>query len=168
MVAAFLVSGCSGSGSSSSGIKAPAGPVSSSLQTAIDGWSFPNFPSSTYPKVDFDETDLVVMFGSGEKVCVGGVATPCVLTAEASAWARMVNQARSSGHCEGLVALASSRFNGKEAPATVKLPTQDETLHAIMRTFATQFIPEVQDEIQKWLNASLEDKLNAMKSSLAT
>ena len=165
VVLALLISGCSSSGSS--GPKAPAGPVASTLQTATDGWSFPNFPSSSYPEVNFDENDLVAMFGSGDKVCVGAVATPCVLTAEASAWARMVNQARASGHCEGLVALASSRFNGKETPATVKLPTQGETLHAIMRAFATQFIPEVQSEIQKWLASSLNDKVDALKSSIA-
>ena len=165
LVGTIVMSGCSGSGSS--GSKAPAGPVASTLQTATDGWSFPNFPSSTYPDVNFDESDLVAMFGSGDEVCVGANAAPCVLTAEASAWARMVNQARSSGHCEGLVALASSRFNGKETPATVELPTQGETLHAIMRTFATQFIPEVQTEIQKWLGSSLDDKVDALKTSIA-
>lgn len=165
LVGTIVMSGCSGSGSSDT--KAPAGPVASTLQTATDGWSFPNFPASTYPDVNFDESDLVAMFGSGDKVCVDGNAAPCVLTAEASAWARMVNQARASGHCEGLVALASSRFNGKESPSTVELPTQGETLHAIMRTFATQFIPEVQVEIQKWLSSSLDDKVDALKTSIA-
>lgn len=165
LVGTIVMSGCSGSGSSDT--KAPAGPVASTLQTATDGWSFPNFPASTYPDVNFDESDLVAMFGSGDKVCVDGNAAPCVLTAEASAWARMVNQARASGHCEGLVALASSRFNGKESPSTVELPTQGETLHAIMRTFATQFIPEVQAEIQKWLSSSLDDKVDALKTSIA-
>jgi alpha-tubulin suppressor-like RCC1 family protein len=159
--------GSGGGGASSGGGDAPSGAVATGLQTATDGWSFPNFPSSAYADVNFDETDLVSMFGSDETICVGGVATPCKLTAEAAAWARMVNQARASGHCEGLVALASSRFNNKETPATVKLPSQDETLHAIMRTFATQFLPEVQDSIGKWMAASFEDKIDEMKKSFA-
>ena len=159
--------GGSGGGASSSGGKAPDGAIATGLQTATDGWSFPNFPSSAYADVNFDETDLVSMFGSDETICVGGVATPCKLTAEAAAWARMVNQARASGHCEGLVALASSRFNNKETPSTVKLPSQQETLHAIMRTFATQFLPEVQESIGKWMAASFEDKIDEMKKSFA-
>ena len=172
-LAALVFSACgggaggSGGGASSGGGKAPDGAVATGLQTATDGWSFPNFPSSSYPDVNFDETDLVSMFGSDETICVGGVATPCKLTAEAAAWARMVNQARASGHCEGLVALASSRFNNKETPATVKLPSQDETLHAIMRTFATQFLPEVQESITKWVAASFEDKIDELKKSFA-
>ena len=159
--------GTGGGASSGGGGDAPSGAVATGLQTATDGWSFPNFPSSAYADVNFDETDLVSMFGSDETICVGGVATPCKLTAEAAAWARMVNQARASGHCEGLVALASSRFNNKETPATVKLPSQDETLHAIMRTFATQFLPEVQDSIGKWMAASFEDKIDEMKKSFS-
>ena len=173
-LAALVFSACGGGAggggggaSSGGGGDAPSGAVATGLQTATDGWSFPNFPSSAYADVNFDETDLVSMFGSDETICVGGVATPCKLTAEAAAWARMVNQARASGHCEGLVALASSRFNNKETPATVKLPSQQETLHAIMRTFATQFLPEVQESIGKWMAASFEDKIDEMKKSFA-
>jgi uncharacterized protein YjdB len=146
----------------------PSGAVATGLQPVTDGWSFPNYPSSSYPDVNFDASDLVAMFGSDETICVGGVADPCELTAEAAAWARMVNQARASGHCEGLVALASSRFNNKETPETVKLPTEAETLHAIMRAFATQFIPEVQESINKWMAASLQEKVDELKRSLAT
>ena len=160
----IALSACGGSGGSSSS----SGPVATELQTTINGWSFPNYPSSEFPETDFNEADLVSMFGSGEEICVGGVATPCKLTAEASAWARMVNQSRASGHCEGLVAIASTRFNNKETPITVKLPTQDETLHAIMRAFATQFLPEVQDSITQWLNKSLEEKIDELKTSFAT
>ena len=159
--------GGSGGGASSGGGDAPSGAIATGLQTAIDGWSFPNFPSSSFPDVNFDETDLVSMFGSDETICVGGVAEPCKLTAEAAAWARMVNQSRASGHCEGLVALASSRFNNKEQPATVKLPSQEETLRAVIRTFATQFLPEVQDSITKWAAASFEEKIDELKKSFA-
>mgnify|MGYP000382970853 CR=1 FL=1 len=55
-----------------------------------------------------DVNDLVAMFAGG--ACVGGNVDPCVPTAEAAAWARMVNQARASGHCEGLGVQAASRF----------------------------------------------------------
>jgi alpha-tubulin suppressor-like RCC1 family protein/uncharacterized protein YjdB len=163
----IALSACGGSGGSSSS-GSSSGSVATELQTTINGWSFPNYPSSEFPDTDFNEADLVSMFGSGEEICVGGVATPCKLTAEASAWARMVNQSRASGHCEGLVAIASTRFNNKETPDTVKLPTQDETLHAIMRAFATQFLPEVQDSITLWLNKSLEEKVDELKTSFAT
>ena len=160
----FALSACGGSSGSSSS----SGPVATDLQTSINGWSFPNYPSSEFPDTDFNEADLVSMFGSGDQICVGGVATPCKLTAEASAWARMVNQSRASGHCEGLVAIASTRFNNKESPDTVKLPTQNESLHAIMRAFATQFLPEVQDAITLWLNKSLEEKIDELTKSFAT
>jgi uncharacterized protein YjdB len=163
LIVVIALAACGGSKGSSS----PSGPVATDLQTSLNGWSFPNYPSSEFPDKDFNEADLVSMFGSGEEICVGGVATPCKLTAEASAWARMVNQSRASGHCEGLVAIASTRFNNKESPDTVKLPTQDETLHAIMRAFATQFLPEVQDAITMWLNKSLEEKLDELKNSFA-
>jgi uncharacterized protein YjdB len=160
--------GSAGGGGAAGGGDAPAGPVVVGLQPSVDGWSFPNFPSSSFPEVNFGTADVVSMFGSDESICVGGVAEPCELTAEAAAWARMVNQARASGHCEGLVVLASSRFNNKETPETVKLPTVDETLGAIMRAFATQFIPEVQESIGKWMSMSLADKVAELKRSLAT
>ena len=157
----IALSACGGSQGSSSA----SGPVATDLQTSINGWSFPNYPSSEFPDTDFNEADLVSMFGSGDEICVGGVATPCKLTAEASAWARMVNQSRASGACEGLVAIASTRFNNKEQPSTVKLPAQTETLHAVMRAFATQFLPEVQDAITMWLNKSLEEKIDELTKS---
>ena len=72
--------------------------ISSGLIPNENGFSFPNFGSSASPEI-FDETDIIAMFGASE--CLDGVAEPCVLTAEAAAWARMVNETRSSGHCEG-------------------------------------------------------------------
>ena len=160
----IALAACGGSSGSSS----QSGPVATELQTSINGWSFPNFPASAFPKTDFDDADLVSMFGSGDEICVGGVATPCTLTAEAAAWARMVNQSRASGHCEGLVAIASTRFNNNETPETVKIPSQDETIHALMRAFATQFLPEVQDAISMWINKSLEEKIDELKNSFVT
>jgi uncharacterized repeat protein (TIGR02543 family) len=160
----IALAACGGSSGSSS----QSGPVATDLQTSINGWSFPNFPASAFPKTDFNETDLVSMFGSGDEICMGAVATPCKLTAEAAAWARMVNQSRASGHCEGLVAIASTRFNNKETPDTVKIPSQEETIHALMRAFATQFLPEVQDAISMWINKSLEEKIDELKNSFVT
>ena len=168
---------CGGGGGSSSGgggaaggdgAPAPDGAVASSMQPQLNGWAFPNFPSATFPDINFDTSDLVSMFGGGPEVCVDGVAEPCTLTAEAAAWARMVNQARATGHCEGLVALASARFNAAQLPETVKLPSEEEEIRALMRAFATQFVPEVQDAIAKWTKASLADKVDELKRSFAS
>ncbi|MFZ9697666.1 MAG: Ig-like domain-containing protein, partial [Ilumatobacteraceae bacterium] len=160
--------GGDGAGAAKNGAPAPDGAVATRMQPQLNGWAFPNFPSATFPDLNFDTADLVSMFGSGPAVCVDGVAEPCTLTAEAAAWARMVNQARATGHCEGLVALASARFNKAELPETVKLPSQEEEIRAVMRAFATQFVPEVQESIQKWTKASLAEKVDELKRSFAT
>lgn len=136
------------------------------MKPEANGFSFPNFPSSAYP-IQFDEKDLVGMFGSNETVCVDAVADPCVPTAEAAAFARMVNQARATGHCEGLVTVALSRFDAKEQPSTVALPAEGETLDTIMRAFATQFIPEAQKDAEKWAGKSLKDKIAALAESFS-
>ena len=93
LIVVVALAACGGSGGSG-GSSSPSGPVATDLQTSINGWSFPNYPASEFPDTDFNEADLVSMFGSGDEICVGGVTTPCKLTAEASAWARMVNQSR--------------------------------------------------------------------------
>ncbi|MFM7409218.1 MAG: hypothetical protein ACKO3L_00230, partial [Actinomycetota bacterium] len=80
-------------GSTKNAVAVPTGAVATKLQPQLNGWAFPNFPSATFPELNFDTADLVSMFGSGPDVCVDGVAEPCTLTAEAAAWARMVNQA---------------------------------------------------------------------------
>jgi hypothetical protein len=110
---------------------------------------------------------MVAMFGNGVEICTS-TSSPCTLTAEAAAWARMVNQARSSGHCEGLAVMSASRFQEKSTPATFSLQNSGDTTHAIMRAFATQFLPEVQDAISIWINKSLEEKLDELKNSFAT
>lgn len=140
--------------------------VASSLQPTEDGFAFANFPSSSYPE-QFDGEELVAMFGADPAVCVDGVAEPCRLTAEAAAFARMVNQSRAAGHCEGLTAVSQARFNARSEPQTVVLPDDEETISAIMRAFATQFVPEVRDEVERWLSTSLDDKIEAVRSSLA-
>jgi hypothetical protein len=136
------------------------------MQPVQNGFAFANFPASWYEE-QFDTDDLVALFGTDLSVCVDGVAEPCELTAEAAAFARMVNQARASGHCEGLVAVAQARFNQTSTPVTGELPDDADTIDAIMRAFATQFVPEVRAEVERWLAASLPEKLAALEASLA-
>jgi uncharacterized protein YjdB len=178
-VGLLVVTACGGGGGASSGggdaagptknaVAAPTGAVATNLQPQLNGWAFPNFPSATFPDLNFDTADLVSMFGSGPDVCVDGLAEPCTLTAEAAAWARMVNQARATGHCEGLVVLASARYNRAELPETVKLPSEEEEIRAVLRAFATQFVPEVQKSIEGWTKASLPEKIDELKRSFAS
>jgi hypothetical protein len=136
------------------------------MQPPENGFAFANFPAAWYP-AQFDADDLVAMFGPDPSVCIDGVADPCELTAEAAAFARMVNQARASGHCEGLVAVAQARFNQTSSPVTGQLPDDADTIDAIMRAFATQFIPEVRAEVERWLAATLAEKVTALETSIA-
>jgi hypothetical protein len=143
---AIVLTSCGGGNSAQSGSDAV---VASGMAMQTHSFSFANFGAST-TDVNFDETDLVAMFGNEDGVCVGGVSDPCVPVAEAAVWARMVNQARQSGHCEGFAVLAASRFEKNETPATSLLKNEGEVTHGLMRAFATQFLPEVQQETTKW------------------
>jgi len=139
--------------------------VSTTLRPLTDGFSFPNFPASVSSET-FDVNDLVAMFAGG--ACVGGNVDPCVPTAEAAAWARMVNQARASGHCEGLIVQAASRFAASVDPKTVDLPNQGEITHGIFRAFATQFLPETQADTDSWAKKSLRQIVNGLVESFKT
>jgi hypothetical protein len=158
---ALIIAGCSGGATDS----APqlSLPIATTLRPTPDGFSFPNFPGSVTPE-QFDASDLVAMFGEG--ACVGGVIDPCDPIAEAAAWARMVNQARASGHCEGLVVEASKRFNAAIKPLTVDLANEGEVTHKIFRSFATQFFPEVQAERDEWAKKSLRQIVDEIGMSL--
>ncbi|MEY4634177.1 MAG: hypothetical protein RLZ18_1549, partial [Actinomycetota bacterium] len=158
-----VLAACGGGGGGSVDLS----PVATKVQVAENGFSFPNFPATAY-KNEFSAGDVTNMFGSGPAVCASGRGESCVLTAEAAAFARMVNQSRASGHCEGLVAVALTRFDTSADPPTVKLPDQDETIHTIMRAFATQFIPEAQADVEKWLGKSLDEKIAALVESFKT
>lgn len=164
VAAAGLVLG-SCSGGSGDAVDVEAVPVASGLTVTADAFTFANFPSGTITE-EFNTDDLVEMFGSGPDVCRGG-STPCVATPEAAAFARMVNQARTSGHCEGLVVLAASRFIRKVEPKTSALGKDVEVLHAILRAFATQFIPETQDEADGFSRKSLKEIVGALAASFA-
>ena len=139
--------------------------VATTMRPLTDGFSFPNFPSSVSVET-FDVNDLVTMFGPS--VCVGEEDDPCIPTAEAAAWARMVNQARASGHCEGLVVQSAVRFASAVSPKTVDLPNEGEVTHAIYRAFATQFLPETQEDTDKWAKKSLREIANALVDSFKT
>ncbi|MFM8388900.1 MAG: hypothetical protein ACKOA5_06620, partial [Actinomycetota bacterium] len=67
-----------------------------------------------------------------------------------------------------LVVLASARYNRAELPETVKLPSEEDEIRAVMRAFATQFVPEVQQSIEGWTKASLAEKVDELKRSFST
>ena len=136
--------------------------VSTDLKPMTHGWSFSNFPSTVFPNIVFNDDDLVAMFGADPSVCVDGLTTPCELTAEAAAWAQMINQARSSGHCQGLAVLAAQRFDDGLQPLTAQVEPTDSVIRAVMRAFATQFLPELQLESTSSLSKSLREKVEIL------
>lgn len=153
-------------GSSSSGPNLDAlirNEVNAGLAPMQNGFAFANFGASAVQD-QFDTSDLVTMFGAG--ACIDGKVDNCVPTAQSAAWARMVNDARQSGHCEGLVVQASARFNDKADPKTADLPLNSDVAHGVMRAFATQFLPEVQDAANQWSKKTLVDIVNELTKSL--
>ena len=163
LVLVATLASCSGGSSGSADVAAT--PADSGLLPTDNGFTFANFGSSATKEV-FNTEDLVTMFG--KEACVGGVQEPCSPTTQAAAWARMVNEARASGHCEGLAVQAAARFDSKETPATGALLNAGDVTHGIMRAFATQFLPEVQDATNSWAKKSLSDIVNELVSSMKT
>lgn len=159
-----LVAACGGSSDGASA-DLPRTPAATTMSLTDNGFTFANF-SAKKTAEQFDATDLVAMFGATPEVCTGGTE-PCNPTPEAAAFARMVNQARASGHCEGLVALAASRFLEKVTPTTGELPRDTEVVHAIFRAFATQFLPESQALTGGWAKKSLEAVLAELQTNLS-
>jgi len=164
-VAALLIGGLMAScGGSESTSQLTAVAADSGVKPNADGFSFANFGSDATSE-NFNSADLVTMFGGG--ACVNGITTPCTPTAQASAWAKMVNESRASGHCEGLAVQAASRFDAKATPATEALTNSGDVTHGIIRAFATQFLPEVQDVTESWAKKSLVDIVNELSTSFA-
>ena len=161
---ALVASSCSGGGGGEAAPEVTV-PIATELRPTPDGYSFPNFAASAVPEV-YDDVDLAAMFG--EQACVDGVTTPCVATAEAAAWARMVNQSRLAGHCEGLAVEAALRFDGRMTPPTFELANQGDVTRQILRGFATQFLPEVQEERDQWATRSLREIVNELGKSFST
>ena len=160
----LAISACSGGGGGDSAPQLTI-PIATELRPTPDGFSFPNFPASATP-IGFGDADLFAMFGA--EACVDGVSTPCVATAEAAAWARMVNQARVSGHCEGLVVEAADRFVMQASPPTFELKNDEVVAAGIIRRFATQFFPEVQNERDEWAKRSLREIVNSLGEAFKT
>jgi hypothetical protein len=138
-------------------------PIEALLRPNQHGYAFANFPSSATPE-EFDANDLVSMFGA--EACVDGNVENCKPIAEAAAWARMVNQARISGHCEGMVVEATKRFANNEQPPTIELSKDGETANEIIRAFSTQFLPEVVDERDAWAKKDLAEVINEVAREL--
>ena len=158
LIGSFVAS-CGGS-SATSQLTAVA--ADSGVKPNENGFSFANFGSAATSE-NFNSADLVTMFGAS--ACVGGNTTTCEPTAQAAAWAKMVNESRASGHCEGLAVQAASRFDAKASPATVTLANKGDVTHGIIRAFATQFLPEVQDATDAWAKKSLVDIVNELSTS---
>ena len=161
-VGALLVASCGG-GSSSGSVTLAATDVSAGLNVNPNGFAFANFTAASSAE-EFVADDLVKMFGLSKDVCVGGTM-PCTLVPEAAAFARMVNDARASGHCEGFAVSAGERFSSAVKPNTVTLENKGDITHGLMRSFATQFLKEVVSDTQKWASASLKEKIAALEAS---
>lgn len=168
VLAATLVFAACGGGGGGGDVAVPEATgenQSSGLVPNPNGFAFPNFGSAATPEV-FGEPDLVEMFGNTPDVCVDG-ADPCVATAEAAGWARMVNESRAAGHCEGFAVLAASRFMAAEQPNTVELTNQGDVTHALMRAFATQFFDETKAATKKIVKKSMRDKVAILEAAFA-
>ncbi len=163
MVAVVVLAGC-GRGGAPSVAELDAVAADSGLVPVDNGFSFANFPASA-TREWFDEKDLVTMFGGA--ACVDGKTNPCTPIAQAAQWAQMVNEARLSGHCEGLAVQSAVRFTGAATPKTVELRNEGDVTHGIMRAFATQFFPEVQKASNEWAKKSLNDILNELSRAFA-
>lgn len=139
--------------------------VDNGLAPNPNGFAFANFGAGASPEV-FGADDLVAMFGNGPDVCVDG-AEPCQPTAEAAAWAAMVNDNRAAGHCEGFAVLSANRFAAGKTPPSVQLTMDPTVTKDIMRAFATQFFQSTQEETIAWQGKSLKDKVAALETAFA-
>lgn len=139
--------------------------VDNGLAPNPNGFAFANFGAGASPEV-FGADDLVAMFGNGADVCVEGT-DPCQPTAEAAAWAAMVNDNRAAGHCEGFAVLSANRFAAGKTPPSVQLTMDPTVTKDIMRAFATQFFQSTQEETIAWQGKSLKDKVAALEAAFA-
>ena len=159
---AMFIASCGG-GSSSGSANLASTDVSVGLNVNPHGYAFANFTAASSAE-EFVADDLVKMFGLSKDVCIGGTM-PCTLVPEAAAFARMVNEARSSGHCEGFAISAGERFTSAAKPSTVTLENKGDITHGLIRAFATQFLNEVVTDTEKWALASLKEKVAALEES---
>ena len=134
------------------------------MDPTIDGFAFPNFGEKDTNEF-LGAADLAIMFGP--TVCTDEITDPCRPIAEAAAWAMMVNSARASGHCEGFAVQSALRFDEQAEPKTIFLPKDANVTRALIRGFATQFLPEVQKETTKWAKKTLKEKVDALIESFS-
>ena len=187
MVGLLLLSAC-GIGSSGAGVSNRSSldhqllgvPVSVDFRPEVHGFSFPNFDSRAYPQ-RFDAHSLVAVLGTGPRICIEGTVgepvgdgwlmegsdQPCEVTAEAAEIIAKVESARAAGHCEGLVVLAALRYTWGLDPVTAELVPDERIINAIIRAFATIFLPEVQAEARSWISTSLADTVEVLATALS-
>lgn len=160
------LAGCAGGGSSGPREPAAEGSVTSQMNPGRDGFGFANFTAADTVE-HFDVIDLTSMFGAGTDVCMYGNADPCAPTPEAAAFARMVNLARSSGHCEGLVVRAAELFAQRPPSPVAELANDGEVTHGVIRAFATQLFAPVRAEARGWASRPLTDLVGALGAALS-
>lgn len=170
-----LLASCSGGGSADAPTVSvsvpqvdfgPASNVDGNLRPVPNGFAFPNFTAAAAPGNTFGGADLAAMFGDGPDVCASGTGDACSPTAEAASWAQMVNESRQSGHCEGFIVQALSRFKAGQTPEAAQLPTSADVVQGILRGFATQFIPETRAESRSWRKMKVREVLAELVDSL--
>ena len=171
VVVATIAASCGSSGASP-GVTVPSiafGPesnVDGILRPTPNGFSFANFGAASVSGEEFGGADLAAMFGSGTEVCASGADDTCVPTTEAAEWARMINESRQSGHCEGFIVQALQRFATKAAPVTSSLTSDGPVVHGIMRGFASQFMNGTRAESKEWSKHSVSDITAELVTSL--
>ena len=141
--------------------------VDSGFRPDTGGFSFANFSDTTY-RERFSIDDLLDIVGGGPRVCRDGLADPCVPTDEAQTLIDTVESARRVGHCEGMVVIAAVRHEWGLSPETAQLQPNSMVVDAIIRAFATMFLPEVQSETRTWETASLADIVAVLAQQLDT
>lgn len=155
-------------------------PVSVDFPPEVHGFAFSNFGPERYPQ-RFDAHALVAVAGTGPRICVDGVEdqeldesldlegsdAPCEVTQEAAEFIEMVEAYRIGGHCEGMVVLAALRYSWGLEPVTAEVPDDERTINAIIRAFATIFLPEVQAEARSWMSTSLADTVETLAIALS-
>ena len=163
-----LLAGCSsGATLSQPDLSLLGKPVSTSFSPVNDGFYFANFEAAQYRET-FAKSDLIAMVGTNDKVCVGGKAIPCRLTPGAEKVIKTVNDSRRWGNCEGFIVIAAARYNLKAVPTTSALAPDHTTLKAIIRAFATMFLPEVQAESRTYSAETLSDNVAVLTAALKT
>lgn len=125
-----------------------------------DGLPFPN----AAPPRPFDVSDAVALFGA-DAVCQD-TNTPCTAKPAAQAWIDQVAVASAGGVCEGMVVFSLDRFVAGVQPPTMQLTLDADTTSRIVRLFATQFLPQVQEAAAKRRGKNIAEVVQLIESGL--